>query len=188
MTKSRVVHAFSAGGVVYQPRADARNAPGNAQGAEGAEGSGAGGAEGGAAEYDVVLVGDPASEIWVLPKGTPLAGETPEETAVREAREETGIEPRIVGELGSIQYWFTRKGVRFKKEVKHYLMRATGGNITAHDHEYAEARWFPIDEAAMRLTHENEAAIVRRAAEELRGGRGSSANSDNFRKNGPHTP
>lgn len=165
MTKPRIVHAFSAGGVVYQPSGE-RWDPSDS--ADAAHGSDVGGAEDGAAEYDVVLVGDPTAQIWVLPKGTPLAGETPEETAVREVREETGIEPCIVGELGSIHYWFTRKGVRFKKEVKHYLMRAVGGDISAHDHEYAEARWFPIDEAALRLSHENEAAIVRRAVEELR--------------------
>jgi 8-oxo-dGTP pyrophosphatase MutT (NUDIX family) len=164
MSKPRVVHAFSAGGVVYQPVTDASNEQGGAAAvSEGVESS-----PGAARDYEVVLVGETISDLWVLPKGTPLAGETPEQTAVREVREETGIEPRIVGDLGSIQYWFTRKGVRFKKEVKHYLMRAVGGDIAAHDHEYAEARWFPIDEAAERLAHENEAAIVRRAAEELR--------------------
>jgi ADP-ribose pyrophosphatase YjhB (NUDIX family) len=115
----------------------------------------------------VVLVGHPAEESWVLPKGTPIAGETPEETALREVREESGIEPRIVGDLDSIQYWFTRKGVRYHKEVRHYLMEAVGGHVDAHDHEYAEARWFPIEEAITQLTHENEASVVRRAAEEL---------------------
>lgn len=153
MTKPRIVHAFSAGGVVYRPAG-----PGGPSGPPSASDE---------ARYEVVLVGEPAANIWVLPKGTPLAGETPEETAVREVREETGIEPRVVGELGSIEYWFTRKGTRFKKEVQHFLMQAAGGSVANHDHEYAEARWMPIDEAIERLTHVNEAEIMRRAREEL---------------------
>ena len=171
MSKPRVVHAFSAGGVVFQPVVAAESQQGRAAAAlESAHGDGrdADTRDADTRDYEVVLVGETSLDLWVLPKGTPIAGETPEETAIREVREETGIEPRIIGDLGSIQYWFTRKGVRFKKEVKHYLMRAVGGDIAAHDHEYAEARWFPIDEAARRLSHENEAAIVRRAAEELR--------------------
>src|SRR5579884_1596764 len=173
MSKPRVVHAFSAGGVVFQPISPAGSASERAAAASEGDTGGAHDhskdyAHDQPQDYEVVLVGESVSDMWVLPKGTPIAGETPEETAVREVREETGIEPRIVGDLGSIQYWFTRKGTRFKKEVKHYLMRAVGGDIAAHDHEYAEARWFPIDEAARRLAHENEAAIVRRAADELR--------------------
>lgn len=159
MSRARVVHAFSAGGVVYRLIAAAEP-----------------GAEKAASRFEVVLVGHPSEESWVLPKGTPVAGETPEETALREVREESGIQPRIVGDLGSIQYWFTRKGVRYHKEVRHYLMEAVGGSVAEHDHEYAEARWFPIEEAIARLTHENEAGVARRAAEELArrfGGSGS---------------
>ncbi len=99
----------------------------------------------------------------MIPKGTPDDAETPEETALREVREETGIAARIVGELGNIHYWFARRGTSFSKEVRHYLMVATGGDVSLHDHEYDEARWFPIEEGVQRLTYENEAHVVRRA-------------------------
>jgi 8-oxo-dGTP pyrophosphatase MutT (NUDIX family) len=151
MTRPRVVHAFSAGGVVYRPSSAT-------PGAATPDGQ----------PFEVVLVGHPVEEVWVLPKGTPVAGETPEQTAVREVREETGVAPRIVGDLGSIQYWFSRRGVRYHKEVRHYLMEAVGGSVADHDHEYAEARWFGLEEAIARLTHENEAEVVRRAVAALR--------------------
>jgi len=161
MTRPRIVHAFSAGGVVYRP-----TPPGATPGATPDATPDATAADRIPA-VEVVLVGHPADDVWVLPKGTPQTGETPEQTATREVREETGIQPRIVGDLGSIQYWFTRRGVRYHKEVRHYLMEAVGGNVTEHDHEYAEARWFPIHEAIARLAHENEAGVVRRAAAAL---------------------
>ncbi len=157
MSRPRVVYAFSAGGVVYR-----RLSAGASEMSPGETSP-----DGPAPRFEVALVGHPAEETWVLPKGTPHPGETPEQTAEREVREETGIQPRIVGDLGSIDYWFTRKGMRYHKEVRHYLMEAVGGSVAEHDHEYAEARWFPIAEAIARLTHENEAAIARRAAQEL---------------------
>jgi 8-oxo-dGTP pyrophosphatase MutT (NUDIX family) len=116
-------------------------------------------------EIEVVLVGRPRDNNWTLPKGTPGHGETQEETALREVCEETGLTVRILEEVGSIHYWFSRRGVRYKKEVLHYLMSPTGGDLSLHDHEYDEARWFPLDEATQRLAHENEIAIVRRAEE-----------------------
>jgi 8-oxo-dGTP pyrophosphatase MutT (NUDIX family) len=112
---------------------------------------------------EIALVGYPREHIWVLPKGTPSLGESPEQTAIREVREETGIEAYILNELGSIEYWFARRGVRFHKEVAHFLMVAMGGDVSLHDHEYDDARWFAFEEALHTLTHANEAALVRRA-------------------------
>jgi hypothetical protein len=78
-------------------------------------------------------------------------------------REETGLLTRIVAEIGRIEYSFQRKGVRYHKEVLHFLMEAVGGNVADHDEEYDRVEWVPLDEAIQRLTHENEAEIVRRA-------------------------
>ena len=148
MAKKSVTHAFSAGGVVFRvgaPGADATRDP---------DGSHA---------IEVVLVGRVRENIWTLPKGTPAHNETREETALREVREETGLETRIVGEVGAIEYTFTRRGVRFVKEVFHYLMVATGGSVDLHDHEYDEARWYPLAGAVRALTYSNEVETVRRA-------------------------
>jgi 8-oxo-dGTP pyrophosphatase MutT (NUDIX family) len=98
--------------------------------------------------------------MWMLPKGTPHHGETATQAALREVREETGLETRVVGELGSIHYVFTRAGTRFQKEVLHYLLEATGGDVTLHDAEYDEARWFPLAEARRRLSYRNEADLL----------------------------
>jgi 8-oxo-dGTP pyrophosphatase MutT (NUDIX family) len=157
MPRVRVVRAFSAGGVVFRVAADASSPEETTnQGASPAPGSALAGVE-------VVLVGFLRDDTWTLPKGTPATGETVEETALREVREETGIEARIVGDLGSIQYTFARRGVRYYKEVRHFLMEAIGGDVALHDAEYDEARWFGLAEALQRLTYVNETEVVRRA-------------------------
>lgn len=155
MPRPRVVRAFSAGGVVFRLPTNLPLAEANAETAS-IPGSMLAGVE-------IVLVGYLRDETWTLPKGTPKDGETVEETALREVREETGIQARIVGDLGSIQYSFGRRGVRYDKEVRHFLMEATGGDVSLHDAEYDEARWFGLTEAARRLTYANETEVVRRA-------------------------
>ena len=85
---------------------------------------------------------------WTLPKGTPNAGETTEQTALREVAEETGLEVRITAPLDSIEYWFVLGGTRIHKTVHYFLMEPTGGDLAGHDHEFAEVRWVGFDEAA----------------------------------------
>ena len=109
---------------------------------------------------EVALVGRHRADMWMLPKGTPHLGETAAQAALREVREETGLETRVVGEVGSIHYAFTRAGTRFQKEVFHYLLEATGGDVSLHDAEYDEARWFPLAEARRRLSYRNEADLL----------------------------
>jgi 8-oxo-dGTP pyrophosphatase MutT (NUDIX family) len=155
MTKPRTVRAFSAGGVVYR-----RTAAPDASGRDGER-------VGELAE--VVLVGRASEDFWVLPKGTPMAGETTEQVALREVAEETGVTARIVGEVGSIHYWFSRRGVRYNKEVFYYLMEAVGGDVSLHDHEYDDARWFPLAEASRHVAYANEEEIMRRAAAMIAG-------------------
>lgn len=162
MPRPRIVHAFSAGGVAFRviptasspvpaPATTPDIAPDRAPQAV-------------LDRVEVVLVGFLRADAWTLPKGTPAAGETVEETALREVREETGIEARIVDDLGTIQYSFARRGVRFNKEVRHFLMEATGGDVTLHDAEYDEARWFVFADALAQLSYVNEVEVVRRAA------------------------
>ncbi len=99
---------------------------------------------------------------WTLPKGTPHAGETREETAVREVTEETGLEVRIVGPIGSIDYHFTTSGARIFKTVHYFLMEPTGGDLSAHDHEFEEVRWIEIGEAVHVLSFPTERTVVER--------------------------
>ena len=106
-------------------------------------------------------------EAWTLPKGTPNQGETTEETALREVREETGLGVRIVGPLGSIEYTFVQRGARIHKTVHYFLMEPTGGCFEDHDHEFEEVRWVPFDEAATLLTFDTERSLVALAATRL---------------------
>ena len=102
---------------------------------------------------------------WTLPKGTPNAGETREQTAIREVAEETGLEVRITDVLDSIEYWFIQRGTRIHKTVHYYLMEPIGGDLAGHDHEFDQVRWVRFDEAPSLLTFETERALVARAAE-----------------------
>lgn len=102
---------------------------------------------------------------WTLPKGTPNAGETREQTALREVAEETGLEVRITDVLESIEYWFVQRGTRIHKTVHYFLMEPTGGDLEGHDHEFDQVRWIRFDHAAELLSFETERALVARAAQ-----------------------
>ena len=107
------------------------------------------------------------SGTWTLPKGTPEAGETTEETALREVAEETGLTVRILAPFDSIAYTFVQHGTRIHKTVHYFLMAPTGGDLARHDHEFDEVRWIPLAEAPGILTFETERALIARAAEHL---------------------
>jgi 8-oxo-dGTP pyrophosphatase MutT (NUDIX family) len=116
---------------------------------------------------EVVLVGRSHPGIWALPKGTPKAGETFEQVAVREVQEETGLKVHLITYIGSISYFFIRDKVRFQKQVRHYLFEAVGGDTTLHDAEYDRVEWFSFSEAHRRLTYQNEVNILSQAEEIL---------------------
>jgi 8-oxo-dGTP pyrophosphatase MutT (NUDIX family) len=104
---------------------------------------------------------------WTLPKGTPEAGESREQTAIREVGEETGLTVRIVRPIGEIKYTFVRNGTRFSKTVHYYLMEPTGGDLGDHDHEFELVRWLPFSQAATTLTFDSERELVARTAADL---------------------
>lgn len=101
---------------------------------------------------------------WTLPKGTPIAGETLEQTATREVREETGLEVRVLAPMGSIDYRFVQHSTRIHKTVHYFLMEPTGGDLAHHDHEFEQVRWLDLVDAPTRLTFETERDLVARAA------------------------
>jgi 8-oxo-dGTP pyrophosphatase MutT (NUDIX family) len=113
---------------------------------------------------EVVLVHRRHPRLWALPKGTPDAGETIEETALRETREETGLEVALEAPLRSISYVFVRGRTRFHKTVHFFLMRPVGGDVSLHDHEFDEVRWFQLEEALELMTHATERSVVEQAA------------------------
>lgn len=121
----------------------------------------------GIAGVEVVLVGRAGERLWALPKGTPEPGESLEETARREVREETGLCVEIARPIGQIHYSYMvpDPGFRVVKVVHHYLMTARGGDLEDHDHEYDIAAWVGAPDALRRLTYDNERDMLRLALE-----------------------
>jgi 8-oxo-dGTP pyrophosphatase MutT (NUDIX family) len=99
---------------------------------------------------------------WTLPKGRTEEGEALEQTAVREVREETGLDAEVVDKLGVVDYWFVWRPdrVRYHKFVHYFLMAHLGGDVETRDDEAEEVVWLRYDEAIDRLTHPNERALV----------------------------
>ena len=120
-----------------------------------------------AGRIEVVLVHRRLPPLWALPKGTPDSGETLPETAIRETREESGLQVEIEEPISAITYFFVHRRTRFHKTVHFFLMRPTGGRLEDHDHEFDEVRWVQIEEALQLMTHATEREVVLRAAELL---------------------
>ena len=144
MPRQRVEKLVSAGGIVYRVVEDK--------------------------QIETILCGRIEPARWSLPKGTPEALESLEETALREVREETGLHPVIEAPLGNINYWFVSpdKRVRYNKTVHFYLMIPTGGCTDEHDPEFDEVRWFPADVGIRTLTYASEAKLLEKAVSMIR--------------------
>lgn len=109
---------------------------------------------------------------WCLPKGHIEAGETLSQTAAREIAEETGIEGRVLLILGTIDYWFSTSHHRIHKRVHHYLLEATGGELSVEgdpDAEAVDAIWYPLNQVHRKLTFPNERRIAKLAWQRLAG-------------------
>lgn len=101
--------------------------------------------------------------LWSLPKGHIEDYETVPMTAVREVREETGIEGEVIKHLGSIDYWFLSDGKRIHKTVHHYLLRFVSGELSNADAEISEVKWVPIKDLPTHLSYADERKLARRA-------------------------
>jgi 8-oxo-dGTP pyrophosphatase MutT (NUDIX family) len=116
---------------------------------------------------EIVLAHRRSPALWALPKGTPAAGETLDQTALRETAEETGLAVEIERPIGSISYVFTRGSTRYDKTVHFFLMRPVGGDPARHDHEFDEVRWVPVPEALRLMNYPTERRVVEQAEELL---------------------
>lgn len=142
-----VRHRISSGGVVFRPA-------------------------GAMCEVALIRVARADGRAWALPKGWVEKGEDLEQTAVREVREETGLQAKVLRKLGEITYEFYSKADRSRvlKTVHVFLLECLGGDTAEHDDEVEEVRWFTLDEAVRTLTYKNEREMLEKAVGLIQGG------------------
>ena len=118
-------------------------------------------------DYEIAIISVNPSRRWQLPKGLIDAGETPEIAALREVREEAGIETELLSKIETIEYWYVgdHRGerARFHKLVHFFLLKYLEGNVENHDFEVVEARWVKAEDALEMLTFKSEKDIVEKA-------------------------
>jgi 8-oxo-dGTP pyrophosphatase MutT (NUDIX family) len=118
---------------------------------------------------EIAIIRSARESRWQLPKGIIDPGETEKEAAVREVREEAGVDCDLLAKIDSIDYWYVDRWgdepVRVHKFVHFYLMKYTGGDIADHDHEVEEVRWVRIDDAVEQLAFPAEQMIAKKARE-----------------------
>ena len=109
--------------------------------------------------------------VWALPKGLVGQGESPEESALREVAEETGVQARSLAKLGDVRYVYTWGGERIFKVVSFYLLRYRSGRLgnlpPEHAHEVAETRWLPLEDAPRLLAYKGEREMAEKALNAL---------------------
>ena len=114
----------------------------------------------------------PRKAIFALPKGLVDEGEKPDQTAVREVREETGVTATLISKLSDIKYVYVRSwgdGERVFKIVSFYLLKYQSGRIDDVSSEMRvevrRALWLPLEEAVSKLAYSGERQVVRKALE-----------------------
>ena len=141
------IHRISSGGVIFRPAG---------------------------ATYEVALIRVARADgyAWTLPKGWVEKGEDLEQTAVREVREETGLQAKVLRKLGEIMYEFYSRPDRSRvlKTVHVFLLECLGGDTADHDDEVEEVRWITLDEAVRTLTYKNEREMLEKAVGLIQGG------------------
>ena len=114
----------------------------------------------------VLLISTRGGRRWQLPKGHIEPGESPEQAAVREIREETGVDGSVIASLPHVEYWFVERGVRIHKRVDYFLLSYVGGDASNYDRrEVSGAAWFPWEEGVTKLSFDNERRVAQAAYE-----------------------
>jgi 8-oxo-dGTP pyrophosphatase MutT (NUDIX family) len=106
-------------------------------------------------------------KVLALPKGHPDPGESAADAALREVREEAGVQARLVEKLGDVRYWYMREGRRIAKVVSFFLLEYVDGDVRQHDFEVEAAVWMPLEQAARELTYKGEREMAALALSRL---------------------
>jgi 8-oxo-dGTP pyrophosphatase MutT (NUDIX family) len=115
--------------------------------------------------FEIALTSRENGRVWCLPKGLIDEGESPEQAAIREVREETGLDGKLILKIGDVEYWYYSKWekVRVFKTVHFYLFECTGGNIKDHDFEVDEVKWYSLEDGKKILSYKDEIGTVEKA-------------------------
>ena len=111
----------------------------------------------------VLVTQSSAHDGWIFPKGHLEHGETSSDAALREVKEETGIDARIVARVGAIRYVFRAKERQIAKTALFYLMEYVAGEASDESPEVRAVVWVPQGEVAGRLTYANESGLWAKA-------------------------
>ena len=104
---------------------------------------------------------------WIFPKGLigdHKKGESKEDTAIREVKEETGIEAKIIKPLTPAIYWYAFENEKIKKTVYYFLMKFIK-DTGKRDKEMENVEWIAIDEVEKRLTYKSDKEIWKETKE-----------------------
>lgn len=107
---------------------------------------------------------------WVFPKGfigDHVEGESKEDTALREVKEETGVDGEIIGPLTPITYWYVMDNEKHQKTVYYYIMKSLGGDITKHDWEMENVEWLDAEKIMERLTYDSDKEVWKEAEKKI---------------------
>ena len=142
MPKNKVKFEYSAGGVVYRITDEGK--------------------------IQVLLVAVKNGTVWTIPKGLIEKGESKESTAIREVKEEGGVDGEIVDFIDKIEYWYvwpdqTGEKVKRHKTVYYYLLKYKSGDPAMHDYEVDDANWFDIDDAIKVVKYPSDKKILKKA-------------------------
>jgi 8-oxo-dGTP pyrophosphatase MutT (NUDIX family) len=115
----------------------------------------------------VAMIATRGRSRWGLPKGAVSQGETSEQAALREVKEETGLDAEVIGLLDTIEYFFRAGDTLIKKSVDFYLMHHLGGTLAPQLSEVDDVEWVPLSEGIERASFESERKLLSSAMEQI---------------------
>jgi 8-oxo-dGTP diphosphatase len=115
----------------------------------------------------VALIATRGSTRWGLPKGAVMEGETSEQAAIREVKEETGLDAEVVHLLDTIEYYFRAGDTLIRKRVDFYLMRYVAGDLVPQLSEVDDVQWVELNAAISQASFESERKLLESALQQL---------------------
>lgn len=111
----------------------------------------------------VLLTKHSQNKHWSFPKGLIDPGQTSKEAALREVKEEGGVEAEILDKVGYSKYVYFLNGEKIFKVVTYFLMKYKSGSIKDHDWEVEEAGWYEVEDALKQLTFSQDKELLKKA-------------------------